>query len=180
MWLSEEGPPGRRWRLLRPDHVFLDRRLRDANAQLGELPDDARGAPARVRRRHLADEILDRLVHRWSAVPCTNDGDRLDEDQGIPPAKPGPGQPRPEQSIGDLGAGPGRAPLVDGELVAQREDLELEGGARSEASAERREEGEEDCLHEACRLPHLGGTQRESLAAVAFRETLLMRVASPF
>ncbi len=72
------------------------------------------------------------------------------------------------------------APLVDGELVAQREDLELEGGARSEASAERREEGEEDSLHEARRLPHLGGTHRESLAAVAFCETLLMTVASPF
>jgi len=43
--------------------------------------------------------------------------------------------------IGDLGAGPRGAPLVDGELVVQRENLELERGARLEAGAERREEG---------------------------------------
>jgi hypothetical protein len=63
-------------------------------------------------------------------------------------------------------------------LVAQREDLELEGGARSEASAERREEGTENCLHEVRRLPLSGGTPRESLTSVAFRETLLVTVAS--
>jgi hypothetical protein len=45
--------------------------------------------------------------------------------------------------------------------MAQREDLELEGGARSEAGAERREEGEEDRLHEDSKLPHLSGTKRE-------------------
>ena len=154
-----------------------------------------RGEPQRgFARRHLANEILDRLVHRRSAGPCTgeaspmvaepatlpgDDGARLDEDQDVPPASPGPGQPRPEQSIGDLGAGPGRAPLVDGELVAQREDLELEGGrdrkpARRDARRARR------TAFMGRRLPHLGGTHRESLAAVAFRETLLMTVASPF
>jgi hypothetical protein len=76
--------------------------------------------------------------------------------------------------------GPGRAPLVDGELVAQREDLELEGGARSKARADRQEEGEEDCLHEGRRLPRLGRTHRESLARAALSETLLMTVASAF
>jgi hypothetical protein len=45
--------------------------------------------------------------------------------------------------------------------VAQREDLELEGGARSKAGAERREEGEEDCLHGGNKLPHLSGTKHE-------------------
>lgn len=55
------------------------------------------------------------------AEPTTlpgDDGARLDEDQGISPVSPDPGQPRPEQSVGDLGAGPGKGPLVDGELVA--------------------------------------------------------------
>jgi hypothetical protein len=37
----------------------------------------------------------------------------LDEDQNIPPAGPGLGQPCPEQSIGDLGARSRRAPLDD-------------------------------------------------------------------
>jgi hypothetical protein len=68
-------------------------------------------------------------------------------------------------------------PLVDGELVAYREDLKLAGSSRSEASAERREE---DCHYEVRRLPHIGGTHRESLAEVAFPETLLNTVASPF
>ncbi len=71
-------------------------------------------------------------------------------------------------------------PLALAGVVAQREDLELEGGARSEASAERSEEGKEDGLHEGRRLPHLGRTHRESLAGVALRETLLMTVASAF
>ncbi len=37
--------------------------------------------------------------------------------------------------------------LVDGKLVTQREDLELQGGSRSEAGAERGGEGEEDTAH---------------------------------
>jgi len=45
--------------------------------------------------------------------------------------------------------------------VAQREDLELEGGARSKAGAERRQKGEEDCLHGGSKLPHLSGTKHE-------------------
>ncbi len=147
----EEGPPGWRRRFLGLDHVPLDRCLRHVDAQLGEFPDDAPRAPARVGARHLADEVLDRLGQPGSAGPWSgeagpvvakppalpsDDGARLDEDQGIAPAGPGPGQPRPEQSIGNLGAGPGRAPPVDSELVAQRDGLELEDGARSEAGPE--------------------------------------------
>jgi len=49
--------------------------------------------------------------------------------------------------------------------VAQREDLALEGGARSKAGAERREEGEEDCLHGGSKVPHLSGTKHEPTAS---------------
>ena len=42
---------------------------------------------------------------------------------------------------------PRAAPLVNGELVAQGEDLELEGGPRSEGSEEGGEESDEDGLH---------------------------------
>jgi hypothetical protein len=55
-------------------------------------------------------------------------------------------------------------PLIHGELVTQCEDLELEGGSRSKAGAKSCDEGEEDCLHEGGRLPHLASTNRESLA----------------
>jgi len=48
--------------------------------------------------------------------------------------------------------------------VAQGEDLELEGGSRPEAGAERPKEGEEDRLHEGRKLPHLARTHREFLA----------------
>jgi hypothetical protein len=81
----------------------------------------------------------------------------------VPPGSPGPGQPRPEEAIGDLGGRSSGTPLVDGKLVTQREDLELEGGSRSEAGAERGDEGEEDCLHEGSKLTHLDGTKRELL-----------------
>ena len=54
--------------------------------------------------------------------------------------------------------------LIHGELVAQCEDLKLQGGSRSEAGAERGDESDEDCLHEAASYP-LSGTRRESLTS---------------
>jgi hypothetical protein len=74
------------------------------------------------------------------------------------------GQPRPEKAIGDLDAGSRVAALIHGKLVAQCEDLELQGGSRSEAGAERGNEGEKDCLHEGRKLPHLGCSGRDALA----------------
>jgi hypothetical protein len=56
------------------------------------------------------------------------------------------------------------APLIDGELVAQGKDLELQGGARSKASANGGEDGEEDLLHGGSKLPDLGATTSESAA----------------
>jgi hypothetical protein len=56
------------------------------------------------------------------------------------------------------------APLVDGELVAQRKDLELEAGPRSEASANSGEDGEEDLLHGGSKLPDRGATTSETAA----------------
>jgi len=78
------------------------------------------------------------VVARPAVLPG-DDRDRLDEDRNVPPASPGPGQPRPEKAIGDLDGRSGGTPLVDGELAAQREDLELGGDSQSEAGAERRE-----------------------------------------
>ena len=54
---------------------------------------------------------------------------------------------RPEKAIGDLRADSLVAPLVDGELVAEGEHLEVEGSSFLEASAEGGEEGDEDGLH---------------------------------
>ncbi len=129
----EKGAPRGGGRLPVPDHVLLDRRLGDVDAELGELAHDARGAPAWVRRRHLADEVPDLLSDRWSAhgfagearpvvaepAPLPgDDGARLDEDENIPPPCPDSGQPRPEQAVGDVGPGSWIASVVHGELVA--------------------------------------------------------------
>jgi hypothetical protein len=103
------------------------------------------------------------MVPEPAALPGDH-GARLDEDENVPPASPVPGQPRPEKAIGNLDARSCLAALIHGELVAQCEDLELEDGSRSEAGAERGGEGEEDCLHEGSKLPHLSGTGRDSLA----------------
>ena len=78
-------------------------------------------------------------VRALAALPG-DDGARLDEDENIPPARPHPGQPRPKQTIRDLGTGSPVAPLVDGELVAQREDLELKGCEAAKRSEKEREE----------------------------------------
>lgn len=86
------------------------------------------------------------MVAEPPALPgdhCT----RLDEEKNVPPAGPGSGQPRPEQAIGDLDARSRGTPLEDGELVAQRKDLQLQGGSRPDTGTERSKEREEDRLH---------------------------------
>jgi hypothetical protein len=66
-------------------------------------------------------------------------------------------------------------------LVAEREYLELEGGVRSEAGAERREEGEKDRLHGGSKLPYLSGAKRQPPApAPPLRETPVMTVVLAF
>ena len=56
-------------------------------------------------------------------------------------------------------AAPPLLPQATFRHAAQREDLELERGSRSEAGAERGDEGEENCLHEAGKPPHLSQHQ---------------------
>jgi hypothetical protein len=73
---------------------------------------------------------------------------RLDEHERVPPAGPGPREPCPEKAVGDLDAGSVASALVDGELVAQGEDLDLECGPRAEAGAESGGERDEDSSHE--------------------------------
>ena len=49
--------------------------------------------------------------------------------------------------------------------MAQGKDLELEGGPRSEASANGSEDGEDNLLHGGSKLPDLGATTSETTAA---------------
>ena len=89
--------------------------LLTAMLSLGELAHDAWGTPARIRHRHLADEVPEFLGNRGpagspsgeagpvvsepSALPGDH-GARLDEHERAPPAGPGPREPRPEEAVG--------------------------------------------------------------------------------
>ena len=53
----QERAPGWRRRLPSPVHVPGDGRLRDVDAELGELIAEARSAPRHVRPRHLPDQV---------------------------------------------------------------------------------------------------------------------------
>jgi hypothetical protein len=162
MWFCRKGPPGRRWRCPGTHHVLLDRGLGDVNAEFREFADDARRSPAWVRSGHPSDEDPSLLGNRGlagcsvreaspvvaeSAPLPGDDGAGLHEDEDTSPAGPGSGEPGPEEAVGDVDPGSSVAALVDGELVAQGEDLELEGDPRAEAGSEGGEQGEEDSLH---------------------------------
>jgi hypothetical protein len=76
-----------------------------------------------------------------------NDRPWLHNDEGVPPAGPGVGEPRPEQAIRRLEPRPSSAALVDGELVPEREDLELQRAPGAEARGETADGCHENWAH---------------------------------
>ena len=82
----------------------------------------------------------------------------LDDDESVPPAGPGVGKPRPEQAIRRLEAQPSRTARVDGELVPEREDFELQRAPGLEEGHDAGTHCHEDCSH--------GGTLRGPVAAL--------------
>lgn len=74
-----------------------------------------------------------------------NDGSGLDDHQAIPPAWPETSDPRPEDSVGRRESLTlRRRSPIDGELVPECQDLELQRGAGAEAGRKERKESEED------------------------------------
>ena len=73
-----------------------------------------------------------------AALPAQH-GRRSDDDEGLPPGGPHPGQPDPQEAIAPVKSRPVHRPLVDGELLEQGEVLERELAA---ATAQEREEPE--------------------------------------
>ncbi len=65
---------------------------------------------------------------------------RFDDDEGGAPIGPNPGQQCPEQAISGGQPRPLHRALKNAELVAQSEDLDLEGRSAAERSPKRREE----------------------------------------
>ena len=96
--------------------VFRYRRLGDRDPELEQLTVNPRGAPGGIRPAHLEDQLADldgdpRPAGSFrSTLPTpveaetppvpSEDGFRLDHDEGSTPPGPDPGQPDPQEPIG--------------------------------------------------------------------------------
>jgi hypothetical protein len=78
------------------------------------------------------------VVAEAGALPGEH-GRRLDENQDFPPAGQASGQPGPQKSIAGPYARPSDRPVIERQLVSQRQNLQLEGQAQAEEASGERE-----------------------------------------
>src|SRR4030095_1281749 len=150
-----------------PSHVFGHGRLTDRDPQLQELAMNPRGTPQRIRRGQLPDQRAHVRRYAWapgavSAFPGPeqaktaamprDDRLRLDDMNGRAPAAPCMREPRPKDSIGrrEAKTRPPRS-IDDGQLVSERDDFQVQRGARLDEKSERVEQRNDDRGHD-CRL----------------------------
>ena len=77
-----------------------------------------------------------------------DDGFRFNDHHHVTPVGQNPRKDHPQQSICPPQRWPWRGPLDRGELVAKRQELQLEDRAATETIAEQRKNGEkDDCIH---------------------------------
>ena len=79
------------------------------------------------------------MAAKAAALPAQH-GRWSDDDEGLPPGGPHPGQPDPQEAIAPSKSRPIRRSLVDGQLLPQGEVLE---GELAVAAAQEREEPEQ-------------------------------------
>ena len=144
-------------------HILGHRCLRDFDTELEEFSMDPRGAPEQVLAAHTADEITDVARYpRASISPSSrfpgpeqaeafampaDDGFRFNDHHHVTPVGQDPRKDHPQQSICQAQRWPWRGPLDRGELMANRQELQLENRAATEAVAEKRKNGEkDDCI----------------------------------
>jgi hypothetical protein len=126
-----------------------------------------RGTPQRIRRGQLPDQRAHVRRYAWapgavSAFPGPeqaktaamprDDRLRLDDMNGRAPAAPCMREPRPKDSIGrrEAKTRPPRS-IDDGQLVSERDDFQVQRGARLDEKSERVEQRNDDRGHD-CRL----------------------------
>ncbi len=125
-------------------HVLGDRRLAHRKAQLLKLPVDAWRTPERIRSRHLANQGTNVARDAWTAEtvslprpeqtdPATvprDDGVRPDDVHGRAPATPRLREPRPQRPV-SKGEAKTRTSgsMHDGQVVSERDDLQVQRGA---------------------------------------------------
>jgi hypothetical protein len=152
----EEGAPRRGGRPVPSDHVSPHGRWRELDPDLRQLAYDAGRSPERVGGRHVANQVthfprggwppgLPRSAQPRPIVPelPSSPGDHglgLHEDQGFAPSGPRSGEPSPKHPVRGFQSWSGAGPLVDAELVPERQDLDLHGEPGTE---EVLDEGEE-------------------------------------
>ena len=132
------------------DQVLADAGLTDVDAKFEQFAVNAWRAPEWILAAYLADQIPKVLGNRrpsglavtdlpgpeqTEALPMPgNHSLRLDDDERGAPIGPNLGQPCPEKPISGGQFRPLHRALKDAELVAQGEDLDLEGCSATERS----------------------------------------------
>lgn len=158
--IPQERTPGLGRRLTSSNQILGNGGLPDFNTELQQFPVDARCAPERVGRRHRADQHADlerhgRASHATSAPPRpdqaepstvpSQDGLGFDDHERRSPFMPHARDPNPEEAVRTRQAQPSRAgPLEHVDLVTQREQLEVQRGARAQTRPKREQERDEN------------------------------------
>jgi CRP-like cAMP-binding protein len=93
-------------------------------------------------------ESLGPILAEATPLP-PQDGVGGNDDEGLPPPGPDPGQPDPEKAVRWTKLRPGRRSLVDGELVAQSQVLDGELALTAEQEGEEPEQVEQESDHRA-------------------------------
>ena len=156
----EECSPGLGRRFPATNHVFAHAGFAHIEAQLEQFAMDPRRAPERVLTAHRADQVTDLLGHRGPpgltlsnflspeqakalAMPI-EDGRGLNEEERGPPVVPDLAQPSPQKSIGRGEFRPFDGTLQNTELVAERQDFQLQCHTTAEGGGKRREKRREE------------------------------------
>jgi len=124
---------------------------------------DSWGAPQRVRPGHAGDQGFDLGIDgrattgrpagepgpvRAEAAPLPpQDGGGRHDDQCLPPPGPDSGQSDPKEAVRRAKSGPGRRPLVHGELLTQGEVLDGEPAVTAAEEREQAKQVEQESDH---------------------------------
>jgi hypothetical protein len=142
-------------------HVFRDGRLTDLNAELEQLPVDARSSPERVGKADLTDQFACLRVHGFAprsgpptpvepkalAVPLDHSGG-LHQHHRFEATRPQPVEPHPDQTIhGAQPQTPDSLTIEDRHLMTKGDELEFQFCTAANPTTEPREECRDQCEH---------------------------------
>ena len=143
--------------------IFVDGGFCDLNAEFPQLPDNPRRTPAGIGFRHLTDQCPDFFGYRRSTWPAllTQSGpmvakalalpsdhcSRLNKDQRMSPTRPVTREPGPEQAVCGLNPGTLGRPMIDSDLMSQRNDLKLQGRPGSKQGSQEYEQRSDNRFH---------------------------------